>query len=393
MEDIKRVKLSEIVELITKGTTPTTLGYEFQDEGVNFLKIECFDENGGFIESKVAHISEECHKKMKRSQLKNGDILFSIAGAIGRVAIVTEEMLPANINQALAIIRISDEQVYLPYIKLILTSPIVIEQFERKKQGVAQLNLSLKDINEISIPLPSKDKQIELAELFDKVVGVISKRNKELSALDDLIKARFVEMFGDPVSNPYGYDKVALSDLADIKIGPFGSLLHKEDYIDGGHPLLNPSHIVDGKVSPDDKLTISDEKYEELSAYQLKTGDVVMGRRGEMGRCAVVPEDGFLCGTGSMLIRTKGEVTADYIQKIISFPSFKKTIEDMAVGQTMPNLNVPIVSGFQIIKPPMEVQDRYYAFAEQVDKSKVKVQKALDETQKLFDSLMQQYFG
>ena len=393
MEDIKRVKLSEIVELITKGTTPTTLGYEFQDEGVNFLKIECFDENGGFIESKVAHISEECHKKMKRSQLKNGDILFSIAGAIGRVAIVTEEMLPANINQALAIIRISDEQVYLPYIKLILTSPIVIEQFERKKQGVAQLNLSLKDINEISIPLPSKDKQIELAELFDKVVGVISKRNKELSALDDLIKARFVEMFGDPVSNPYGYDKVALSDLADIKIGPFGSLLHKEDYIDGGHPLLNPSHIVDGKVSPDDKLTISDEKYEELSAYQLKAGDVVMGRRGEMGRCAVVPEDGFLCGTGSMLIRTKGEVTADYIQKIISFPSFKKTIEDMAVGQTMPNLNVPIVSGFQIIKPPMGVQDRYYAFAEQVNKSKVAVQKALDETQMLFDSLMQKYFA
>ena len=373
MEDIKRVQLSEIVELITKGATPTTLGYEFQDEGVNFLKIECFDENGGFIDTKVAHISEECHKKMKRSQLKNGDILFSIAGAIGRVAIVTEEMLPANINQALAIIRISDEQVYLPYIKLILTSPIVIEQFERKKQGVAQLNLSLKDINEISIPLPSKDEQIELAELFDKVVGVISKRNKELSALDDLIKARFVEMFGDPVSNPYGYNKVALSDLADIKIGPFGSLLHKEDYIEGGHPLLNPSHIVEGKVSPDDKLTISDEKYEELLAYQLKAGDVVLGRRGEMGRCAVVSEEGFLCGTGSILIRTKGEVTADYIQKIISFPSFKKTIEDMAVGQTMPNLNVPIVASFQIIKPPVEVQNSYHAFVEQVDKSKVAV--------------------
>ena len=393
MEDIKRVQLSEIVELITKGATPTTLGYEFQDEGVNFLKIECFDENGGFIESKVAHISEECHKKMKRSQLKNGDILFSIAGAIGRVAIVTEEMLPANINQALAIIRISDEQVYLPYIKLILTSPIVIEQFERKKQGVAQLNLSLKDINEISIPLPSKDEQIELAELFDKVVGVISKRNKELSALDDLIKARFVEMFGDPVSNPYGYNKVALSDLADIKIGPFGSLLHKEDYIEGGHPLLNPSHIVEGKVSPDDKLTISDEKYEELLAYQLKAGDVVLGRRGEMGRCAIVSKEGFLCGTGSIFIRTKGEVTADYIQKIISFPSFKKTIEDMAVGQTMPNLNVPIVASFQIIKPPVEVQNSYHAFVEQVDKSKVAVQKALTETQLLFDSLMQQYFG
>ncbi len=177
-------------------------------------------------------------------------------------------------------------------------------------------------------------------------------------------------MFGDPVDNPHGFRKVALSELAEIRIGPFGSLLHKEDYIEGGHPLLNPSHIVDGKVAPDSKLTISDKKYDELEAYHLHTGDVVMGRRGEMGRCAVVPSEGFLCGTGSLLIRTKGEVTADYIQKTISFPSFRKTIEDMAVGQTMPNLNVPIVSKFQIIKPPIEVQKNYYKFVAQTDKSK-----------------------
>ena len=244
---------------------------------------------------------------------------------------------------------------------------------EKYFTGATIPHIYFKDYKKEEFNLDILDRQKEIVNILGRIECVISSRQQELQKLDELIKARFVEMFGDPVSNPYGYDKVALSDLADIKIGPFGSLLHKEDYIDGGHPLLNPSHIVDGKVSPDDKLTISDEKYEELSAYQLKTGDVVMGRRGEMGRCAVVPKDGFLCGTGSMLIRTKGEVTADYIQKIISFPSFKKTIEDMAVGQTMPNLNVPIVSGFQIIKPPMEVQDRYYAFAEQVDKSKVVV--------------------
>ena len=248
-------------------------------------------------------------------------------------------------------------------------------------------------MDKIFISICCHDKQCEIVDRLKKIENVIDLRKREIVLLDNLIKARFVEMFGDPVSNPYGYDKVALSDLADIKIGPFGSLLHKEDYIEGGHPLLNPSHIVDGKISPDDKLTISDEKYEELSAYQLKIGDVVMGRRGEMGRCAVVPKDGFLCGTGSIIIRTKGEVTPDYIQKIISFPSFKKIIEDMAVGQTMPNLNVPIVSRFQIIKPPMEVQDRYYKLVAQITKSKVAVQKALDEAQLLFDSLMQQYFG
>lgn len=118
-----------------------------------------------------------------------------------------------------------------------------------------------------------------------------------------------------------------------------------------------------------------------------------MGRRGEMGRCAVVEQVGLLCGTGSLLIRTNGDLSADYIQKIISFPSFKRIIEDMAVGQTMSNLNVPIVSSFQIIKPPKSVQDQYYAFVAQVDKSKAVIQKSLEEAQLLFDSLMQQYFG
>ncbi|MCG4469638.1 restriction endonuclease subunit S [Lawsonibacter sp. DFI.6.74] len=393
MEAIKRVRLSEIAELITKGTTPTTLGYNFQEDGVNFLKIECFSEDGTYIKEKTAHISEECHEKLKRSKLRTGDILFSIAGAIGRVAVVTEEMLPANTNQALAIIRVTRDDIYLPYIKLILTSQIVKAQFERKKQGVAQLNISLKDINELEIPLPEKSKQIECASLLEKISGIVTARQKQLQKLDELVKARFVELFGDPISNPHGFEKVDLSELADIKIGPFGSLLHKEDYIEGGYALLNPSHIIDGKIAPDSKLTVSREKYEELSAYHLKAGDVVMGRRGEMGRCAVVPCDGYLCGTGSLLIRTKGDVTADYIQKIISFPSFKKAIEDMAVGQTMPNLNVPIVSRFQIIKPPIEIQHSYYAFVEQTDKSKVAVQKALDEAQLLFDSSMQKYFG
>ena len=259
-------------------------------------------------------------------------------------------------------------KLYIPYLYYFMED--YIDELRKQAIGGVIKYIKLGNIADAMIELPSIDNQKLIVDILGKVKEILDKRNAEISALDALTKARFVEMFGDPVVNPYGYDKVALSELADIKIGPFGSLLHKEDYIEGGHPLLNPSHIVDGKISPDDRLTISDEKYEELSAYQLKIGDVVMGRRGEMGRCAVVPEDGLLCGTGSMLIRTKGKVTADYIQKIISFPSFKKTIEDMAVGQTMPNLNVPIVSGFQIIKPPMEVQDRYYAFVDQVDKSK-----------------------
>lgn len=259
--------------------------------------------------------------------------------------------------------------------------------------GATRQKLTQAAMRKMEIPFRSMGEQLHIVDELNRINKIKEQRQQELILLDDLIKARFVEMFGDPVENPHGFRKVALSELAEIKIGPFGSLLHKEDYIESGHPLLNPSHIVDGKVAPDSKLTISDKKYTELEAYHLHMGDIVMGRRGEMGRCAVVPSEGFLCGTGSLLIRTRGEVTADYIQKTISFPSFRKTIEDMAVGQTMLNLNVPIVSNFQIVKPPIEVQNSYYKFVAQVDKSKAVVQKALDETQLLFDSLMQKYFG
>ncbi len=260
--------------------------------------------------------------------------------------------------------------------------------FEKLSTTVTIPSLTKANLLDIEMQLPPLDEQYRIVGVLDKVCGLIVKRQSQLNMLDELVKSRFIEMFGDPVANPHGFKRVTLSELAEIKIGPFGSLLHKEDYIEGGHPLLNPSHIIDGKVAPDSKLTISDKKYAELEAYHLHVGDVIMGRRGEMG-----PYEGFLCGTGSLLIRVRGEVTADYIQKIISFPSFKKAIEDMAVGQTMPNLNVPIVSRFQIIKPPVEVQNSYYTFVKQTDKLELAVQKSLEKLEILKKSLMQQYFG
>ena len=259
-------------------------------------------------------------------------------------------------------------QLYMPYLYYFMEG--YVEELRKLSIGGVIKYIKLGNLTEALIELPKIEDQRTIVDILNKSKRILSYHQQQLQKLDELVKARFVELFGDPISNPHGFDKVDLSELADIKIGPFGSLLHKGDYIEGGYALLNPSHIIDGKIAPDSELTVSREKYEELSAYHLKAGDVVMGRRGEMGRCAVVPCDGYLCGTGSLLIRTKGDVTADYIQKIISFPSFKKAIEDMAVGQTMPNLNVPIVSRFQIIKPPIEVQHSYYAFVEQTDKSK-----------------------
>ena len=327
----------------------------------------------------------------KRTQISTGDILLTIVGTVGRAAVVPDSIKNICLQRSVAVIKPISNLIDSRFLMYQLQS--MRTHLEQEARGVAQKGIYLKQVENLQIKVPSREEQLQVVTKLDKVSELIALRKEQLGKLDQLVKSRFVEMFGDPVTNPHGFEKVTLSDLAEIKIGPFGSLLHKEDYIEGVHALVNPSHIIDGKVSVDEKLTVSDDKFAELSAYHLQIGDVVMGRRGEMGRCAFVLDDGLLCGTGSLLIRTKGEVTADYIQKIISFPSFKKTIEDMAVGQTMPNLNVPIVSGFQIIKPPMEVQSAYYKFVEQLDKSTLAIQQSLDKLELLKKALMQKYFG
>ena len=283
------------------------------------------------------------------------------------------------VSPAYGVWDINDGLVIPKYLEMVLRSPKSIEFYRSKLTGTVNRRGHMSDADFLSmdIPLPDRDTQSKILKTMKQTTSVLYSRQQQLAKLDELIKARFVEMFGDPVNNLLHWKKVKLSELADIKIGPFGSLLHKEDYVTGGHPLVNPSHIIDGKIIVDNDLTLTDEKYSELVSYHLKKDDIVLGRRGEMGRCAVVDREGLLCGTGSLLLRPTGVVTADYIQKIISFPTFKKTIEDMAVGQTMPNLTVPIVSNFMIILPPLSVQKEYYAFAAEVDKSKLFVGSAV----------------
>ena len=354
MDKFGFVKLKDVCN-INMGQSPDSDSYNDNEDGIPF-----FQGNADFGE-KYPTTRKWCNAPTKIAHAE--DILISVRAPIGALNYAKEECC---IGRGLAAITPNQDKVSSGFIYWLLKG----KHKELNLQGTGSTfkAISRKVLEEIKVPDIELKKQTELAGSLEKVYSVIQLRKQQLEELDILIKARFVEMFGDPVSNPFNYDKVRLSQIADIKIGPFGSLLHKEDYIENGHPLVNPSHIVDSKISVDNKLTISNEKYEELGAYKLQIGDVVMGRRGEMGRCAVVLEDGLLCGTGSILIRPTQNVTADFIQKIISFPSFKKTIEDMAVGQTMPNLNVPIVSNFEIIHPPVEVQKSYYDFVTQVDK-------------------------
>lgn len=316
-----------------------------------------------------------------------GDILVGMDGVFNVAKWKGE---PAYLNQRVCRI-IPNETIDADFLFYFI--PTALKKIENETAFVTVKHLKAKQLNAVVVPDVPIEEQKKIAAQLNVITHLISLRQQQAEKLDELVKARFVEMFGDPISNPHAFARVPLSELAVIKIGPFGSLLHKEDYVHGEHALINPSHITNGKIVIDENLTVSDEKYIELEAYQLRPGDVVLGRRGEMGRCAVVEREGYLCGTGSLLIRTNGQVTADYIQKTISFPAYKRMIEDMAVGQTMQNLNVPIVSKFPIIKPPLDVQKRYYHFVHEIDCEKERIQKSAALLETLKRSLMQQYFG
>lgn len=391
MAVIKRVRLSEIAELVTKGTTPTTLGYEFQDTGVNFLKIECFSEKGDYIQNKATHISEECHEKLKRSQLKEGDILFSIAGVIGRVAIVTRNMLPANINQALAIIRIKKDDIYLPYVKLILTSPLIKKQFERKKQGVAQLNISLKDINDLEIPLPEISKQIEYANSFKKVEKLIYTRQYQLQKLDELVKARFVEMFGDDK-----YSKTPLINLITEGAGLSYGIVQPGDSGTGDMGVLRPVDMVNGKISTHSIKYIDRSIGASFKKTELVGDELLITVRGTTGVTALTDSrfKNMNVTRGIAVIRyDRRKINPIYLNAFLNTDESQQYIQEHTRGATLQQINLSDLRVHMIPVPPIELQEKLADFIQQVDKSKVAVQKSLDEAQLLFDSLMQQYFG
>ena len=152
-------------DVVTKGTTPTTLGFEFVSAGVRFVKAENITATGQILKDELMHVTQECHEKLSRSQLCEGDILFSIAGVIGRTAIVPADMLPANTNQALAIIRLKKGvDVLKTYLLAALSSPYVESQYNDQKKGIAQINLTLKNISDLQIPIPSLAEQERFAD-------------------------------------------------------------------------------------------------------------------------------------------------------------------------------------------------------------------------------------
>lgn len=267
-----------------------------------------------------------------------------------------------------------------------------IHLLEKGFKGAGIKNLSKSYILSIEIPVIPLDIQLQIIDRLDAVSDLLEKQKQLLAEQDNLIKSIFYDMFGDLQINERKWPVKVLKDIAAVKIGPFGTLLHKEDYIYNGYPLINPTHIKAGKIQPDIKLSITQEKYDELKDYHLQKGDIVLGRRGAMGRCAVVDIENVICGTGSLIIRPNSLMMPYILQSILSSSTYRKIFEDKAVGVTMKNLSAKIVENIQIPIVPLHLQQKFSYVLERVEAQKEKIKSSIAETQTLFASLMAKYF-
>lgn len=264
--------------------------------------------------------------------------------------------------------------------------------------GTAQHQITITNLSPYLINLPPLAEQERIVAKLDALFAKIDSNKQRLEKIPQLLK-RFKQSVLAATVSGNGKVEIVKNVCEEIQIGPFGTQLHKHDYISNGIPLINPTHIQSGEIVPNVDLTISQSKFDELPNYHLKTGDVIMGRRGEMARCGLVTEkeNGWFCGTGSLFFRpNKKKVNPQYLYWQLSNQNTKAFLENEAKGSTMNNLNLNIARNIPILIPSLEKQEEIVKRVEQLfafaDKLEARYNKAKAMLDKLPQSLLAKAF-
>jgi len=234
-----RVKLGELCHVVTKGTTPTSIGLSFEEDGIPFLRITNIGNNTVALDN-VLFISNKTHKALSRSIVKPKDFLITIAGTIGKVAIVPDNFPESNCNQAVAILRFDYEKLVPNYLLYWLSTSDAIGQITGKKVTATISNLSLGQIKELEIPLPPLTEQKRIAAILDKADSLRRKNQQAIQLADQFLRAVFLDMFGDPMTNPKEFPQGIIRDLTES--ANYGTSA-KASETEGEFPILRMGNI------------------------------------------------------------------------------------------------------------------------------------------------------
>lgn len=386
-----KCKLDELCEFITDGTHQTP---EYCAEGgIIFLSSKDVTERKINWDD-VKYISNSLHEKLyKRLSPRINDILLAKNGTTGVAAIVDKDEV-FDVYVSLAVLRPLDT-IYPKYLLYAINSPVAKRQFNAGLKGVGVPNLHLGVIRETVVNVAPRKEQEKICEILDKVTTLIDERKTELELLDDLIKARFVELFGDPLVDDGRYSKVPLCSLAEV--GSSKRIFEKE-YVGDGVPFYRTKEIVE--LSKGNRITtelfITRERYNEIqNEYGApQKGDLLISAVGTIGVIWIVDgKNDFYFKDGNLLRVAATEKFEPIYLKYLLEALINAYKQGMSSGTAYAALTISALKEMLVYEVPIVEQAQFATFVAQVDKSKVVVQKALVETKTLFDNLMQEYFG
>ena len=367
-------------------------GYAFKpkdrgDKGLPIIRIQDLTGNTydkGFYDGKYP----------SKIEINNGDVLISWSASLG---VYLWNGGKALLNQHIFKVIFDKKEIDKDY--FIYAVRFSLKRLHQLTHGATMKHIVKKDFDNVVIPYPSIKKQKEIAFNLDKIESIIKTRQQEIRMLDTLIKARFVEMFGDPVIEQKFKDKYSMTEVCQIIDGDRGkNYPHNDDFSNSGYCLfLNAKNVTTKGFNFENQMYISQKKDSELKKGKLRRGDIVLTTRGTIGNLAFydseIPFKNIRINSGMVIIR----LDANRINEMFFIEQFKmqlfKVKQKIASGTAQPQLPISTMNNIKILLPPLSLQNEFANFVHQVDKSKVAVQKSLDETQKLFDSLMQEYFG
>lgn len=389
-------KLGDICQIVS-GSTPKTGISEYWDGDIKWITPAEINDDTYIITDSVRKITKLAVEKTGLLELPKGTVILSSRAPIGKVAIAGCTMY---CNQGFKNF-VCTEKINNKYLYWFLKSKT--SYLNSLGRGATFKELSKAIVSNIEIDVPDMRKQEDIVDNLERINTIIKLRRRQINALEEITKARFVEMFGDAVLNPMNWPVKKLGDLAiQINSGntPKGG---SENYVDQGITFFRSQNVWKDRLEMDDIAYIDTKTHESMKRSSLKHGDILMTKTGRintenssLGRAALyMGEDDKANVNGHVyFIRLKPEVNNKFILRILVSTEYRDLIRSVCVGGIdKRQLNKEHIENFPIICPPSNMINEYVTFVEQVNKSKLEVQKALDKTQILFDSLMQQYFG
>ena len=281
-------------------------------------------------------------------------------------------------------------QLYMPYLYYFMEG--YVEELRKLSIGGVIKYIKLGNLTEALIELPKIEDQRTIVDILNKSKRILSYHQQQLQKLDELVKARFVELFGDTVLNPFGWEKALLSTVCDVRDGTHDS----PSYYETGYPLVTSKNVSSGKINLTDCSLICESDFKKINERsKVDTGDIIMPMIGTIGKPVIVDIEPNFAIKNVALIKFKdsSRVLNAYVRALLMSDYFEDAVLSKVRGGTQKFISLGDIRKLCVLVPPMEKQEQFVMFVNQVDKSKVAVQKSLDEAQLLFDSLMQQYFG